>query len=160
MASESEFRNIVEKDLGDLRLALKLKLAALDEIKQEEERLVELMRRLIASIKEIEHVLENEVALFKKLKGGWEKAYAERRWDALAAAVKSGIEHFNREYSETKDIFTTAEQLTKKFESMREIMKRMNQKNVESRESDLRMLEDFKKQKTSAGTAGSRDYTL
>ncbi len=160
MSSESEFRGIVEGDFDKLRLLLKAKVASLDDIKKDETILIETVRRLIAEIKSMEKTLEDEIAMFKRLKGGWEKAYMERRWSALANALKQEIEFFNQEYMRTKDIFGNAENLIRRFENLREILKKMNAKNVESRETDLKVLEDFKRQKEGGGGYNVKDYSL
>lgn len=159
MTSDAEFKKLVEGDLDVLRIALKVKVAALDEIKQEEEHFIETVRRLIVEIKAIEKTLEDEIRMFQRLQGGWEKAYRERRWSALADALKQEIAHFNQEYARTKDLFGNAEILVKRLEQLRDILKKMNLKNVESRESDLKLLEDFKRQKE-GGIYVSKDYTL
>lgn len=159
MVSDSEFKKIIEGDLDTLRIALKVKVAALDEIKQEEEHFIETVRRVIAEIKAVERTLVDEIQMFKRLQGGWEKAYRERRWSALAEALKQEIAHFNQEYTRTKDLFGNAEVLIKRLEQLRDILKKMNLKNVESRETDLKLLEDFKRQKES-GVFISKDYSL
>lgn len=160
MVSESEFRGIVEGDFDKLRLLLKAKVASLDDIKKEEMNLIETVRRLIVEIKSMEKTLEDEIATFKRLKEGWEKAYMERRWAALANALKQEIDFFNQEYMRTKDLFGNAENLIRRFENLREILKKMNTKNVESRETDLKVLEDFKKQKEGSGGYNVKDYSL
>ena len=160
MTSESEFRGIVEGDFDKLRLLLKAKVASLDDIKKEEMNLIETVRRLIVEIKSMEKTLEDEIATFKRLKGGWEKAYMERRWAALANALKQEIDFFNQEYMKTKDLFGNAENLIRRFENLREILKKMNTKNVESRETDLKVLEDFKKQKEGGSGYNVKDYSL
>lgn len=132
MAIDSEFKGLVEGDLGKLKLVLKAKLASLEEIKHEEESLVETMRRLIGAIKSMETTLENEVQMFKKIRSGWEKAYMEKRWAAIANALRQEIAQFNAEYKKTKDIYGSADGLIKRFERLRETLKKMNAANAES----------------------------
>lgn len=160
MAEDNMFKQIIEEDLNKLKFILKMKLASLEEIKKEEEEIVDNIKRLIVSVKEMENTLEGEIEMFKRIKLGWEKAYYQKRWDAIASALKSEIENFNREYGKTKDLYESAGNLANRLEQLRELLKKLNVKNTESRDADLRMVEDFKKQKDGGYFGSSGDYTL
>jgi len=154
------FKQIIEEDLNKLKFILKMKLASLEEIKKEEENIIDNIKRLMVAVKEMEKTLENEIEMFKKISGGWERAYFEKRWEAIGNALKTELENFNNEYKKTKDLFESAGNLAQRLEQLKELLKKLNFKNVESREGDLKMLDDFKKQKEGGYSGGTSEYSL
>lgn len=160
MADNSAFKQIIEEDLNKLKFILKMKLASLEEIKKEEENIIDNIKKLMVAVKEMEKSLENEIEMFKKISGGWERAYFEKRWEAIGNALKSELENFNNEYKKTKDLYESAGNLAQRLEQFKELLKKLNIKNVESRENDLKMLEDFKKQKEGGYSGNLGEYNL
>lgn len=159
MVEDTAFKHIVEEDLSKLKFILKMKLASLEEIKKEEETIIDNIKRLMVSVKEMEKALENEIEVFKKISGGWERAYYQKRWEAIGSALKAELESFNNEYMKTKDLYESAGNLAQRLEEFRELLKKLSSKNTESRENDLKIIDDFKKQKD-GGYSGSGEYTL
>jgi len=160
MVDESAFKQIIEDDLSKLKFILKMKLASLEEIKKEEEEIIDNIKRLMVAVKEMEKSLEIEIEMYKKISSGWEKAYYQKRWESIGNALKAELENFNSEYKKTKDLFESAGNLAARLEQFKELLKKLNTKNIESRENDLRMLDDFKKQKEGGYSGTSGDYTL
>src|SRR3989344_681027 len=107
MVDDASLRKLIDEDLLRIKFILKNKVASLEEIKQEEERLVEGVKKVMAALRELEHVLEKEIEMYRRMQGGWEKAYAERRWAAIGRAIQEEIDFFNREYGQTKSAFDT-----------------------------------------------------
>ena len=149
MAESSTFQKIISGDLDKLKFVLKMKVASFEDIKKEEESILSSLRDLMATIKELEHVLESEIGLFKKLQGGWERAYAEKRWAAIGTALREEIDSFNQEYGKTRDLYQSLQGLTKRFNTLLTLLQRMNTSNIQSRDHDLRLFEDFRQQKES-----------
>ena len=147
MVNNKAFTKIIEQDLDKLRFILKSKLVSFQDIKAEEEKIICSIKDLMASIKDIEHTLESEIQVYKRLKAGWEKAYAEKKWNAIGNALKEEIETFDKEYAKTKNLYENAQTLTRRFSLLIQHARKMNTSNVTSREQDLAILKDFKKQK-------------
>mgnify|MGYP001592158910 CR=1 FL=1 len=147
MADTEQFRKIIDEDLTRLKILLKSKVASFDEIKEEEEQMIEAIKNVMTQVKEMEEVLENEILLFKRLASGWEKAYIDRRWGAIGNAIRGELEDFNNEYSKTKDVYDKCNSLNERLQKLLGLLKSMNAKNKESREKELKMLEDFRQRK-------------
>ena len=147
MADPGQFRKIIDEDLVQLKFLLKSKIASFDEIKQEEEQIIDAIKKVMMQVKEMEMVLENEISLFKKLAGGWEKAYMEKRWGAIGSTIKAELDHFNEEYSRTKDVYDNCSSLYGRMQKLLQLLKSMNAQNKESREKELQILDSFRQRK-------------
>jgi len=147
MFDEIDFRKVIEDDLMKLKFILKMKIASLEDIKKEEENIINGIKKVMGSVKEMEMVLEKEIEKYKRFRSGWDRAYAKKKWDAIGNAVKEEIENFNQEYMKTKDIYDSCELLSKRLDELKDNLKKMNAKNQEGKEKELKMLEEFKKQK-------------
>lgn len=156
MVSTTDFRRVIDDDLMKLKFLLKSKIASLDEIKKEEQRLIDHVKTLIASIRQMEETLEKEIEKYKRFSTGWEKAYAKKKWDLLGQAIREEIDNFNQEYAKTKNAYELCAALTQRLETLRDFLRKMNDANRESNDKELAILEDFRKQKTE----GAASYDL
>ena len=147
MVDDASLRKLIDEDLLRIKFILKNKVASLEEIKQEEERLVEGVKKVMAALRELEHVLEKEIEMYRRMQGGWEKAYAERRWSAIGRAIQEEIDFFNREYGQTKSAFDTFIQLASRIQHINDLLKTLNARNKDAREEELKILETFRTQK-------------
>ena len=147
MADVREFRNIIDNDLMSLRFLLKSKIASFDEIKKEEEMLIESVKNVMAQVKEMENVLEKEISMFRKIAGGWGKAYANKRWDVIGKAVQAELNDFSEEFTKTKKMYKGCAAMHKRLSDLVVMLKGMNSKNKETRHKQLQLIEDFRKQK-------------
>ena len=147
MVEEHPIRKLIDDDLMKLKFLLKSKVASFDEIKAQEEEMIEAVKKVMTRVKEMEAVLENEIVLYKKLAGGWEKAYAEKRWKAIGHAVQDELQDFNEEYTKTKDAYSECLALHDRLHRLVALLKGMNSKNKETRSKELEMLENFRQQK-------------
>ena len=150
MVDQQTFHKIVDEDFFKLKFLLKNKIASFDEIKKEEQQIIEAIKQLMAQIKEMELVLEEEVAQYKRLSKGWEKAYVEKRWHALGNAIKHELDGFALEYQKTKNTYQSCLALYQRLQGLVKILKTMNSDNKQEQQEELKLLEDFKKQKQSA----------
>ncbi len=151
MVEEHPFRKLIDDDLMRLKFLLKSKVASFDEIKAQEEEIIETIKKVMTKVKEMEMVLEGEIGVYKKLVGGWEKAYTEKRWKAIGHAIQDELEDFNQEYGKTKDVYNECLGLHNRLHKLVALLKGMNSKNKETREKELQMLEDFRQQKKVVG---------
>lgn len=147
MADPEQFRKLIDEDLLQLKFLLKNKVASFDEIKQEQEQIIESIKKVMTQVKEMEMVLEQEILLYKKLAAGWEKAYLDKRWGAIGEAIKGELEDFNHEYTKTKNVYDHCTTLHDRLHKLIALVKNMNVKNKETREKELKMLEDFRQRK-------------
>ena len=148
MGSDKTFRKVIDDDLMKLKFILKSKVASIEDIKKQEQNVVDTIKQLITSVREIEETLEKEIDKYKRFEKGWQKAYAKKKWDILGGAIKEEVDNFNQEYLKTKDLYDTCGALNERLETLRSMLKKMNARNKESKDKELALLEDFKKQKT------------
>lgn len=147
MADPQDFRKLIDEDLLQLKFLLKSKVASFDDVKREQEQIIEAIKKVMTQVKEMELVLEQEIQLYKKLAAGWEKAYVDKRWGAIGQTIKGELEDFNREYAKTKNVYDECMALHGRLHSLITLLKNMNVKNKETREKELKMLEDFRQRK-------------
>jgi|GEM_PF-4237134 hypothetical protein len=147
MADPTTFRTLIDQDLLALKFLLKSKVASFDNIKKEEEQLIDSIKKVIVQVKDMERVLEQEISLFKTLAGGWEKAYVEKRWNAIGQTIRAELDNFNQEYSKTKDLYDQCQSLHQRLDKLVTLLKSMNAKNKESRDKELTLLDNFRKRK-------------
>jgi len=148
MVNDKEFRKVIDDDLMKLKFILKSKVATLDDIKKKEQTIIDNIKGLITSVRQIEEALEKEIEKYKRFEKGWQKTYAKRKWAVLGEAIRQEIENFNQEYLKTKDIYDTTSSLSERLSTLRTLLKKMNARNKESKEKELAILQDFKRQKT------------
>lgn len=147
MADPPEFRKLIDEDLLQLKFLLKSKVASFDEIKKEEEQIIESIKNVMTQVKEMEMVLEQEIQMYKKLAAGWEKAYVDKRWGAIGQTIKAELDDFNQEYTKTKSVYEQCTGLHKRFSKIITLIRNMNAQNKDTREKELKMLEDFRQKK-------------
>jgi hypothetical protein len=147
MVDQHAFRKIIDEDMLKLKILLKGRIASFDDIKKEEEKLIDMVKHVMAQVKEMEKVMEQEITLFRKLSGGWGKAYANKRWDLIGKAVQGELNDFHEEYLKTQDMYKGVVALHQRLETLVSLLKDMNVKNKESRQEKLKLLQDFRKQK-------------
>ncbi len=144
MVDIAPLQKIIDEDLLKLKFLLKNKIASIEEIKAEEETIVNDIKTLMTSIKEIETFLEEEINSYKKMKGGWTEAYKNKRLKAIGSAIQKEIELFDKEYAQTKNLYTTAMKLREKLDHIIRILTTMNETNKETKGNELKLLQDFK----------------
>ena len=147
MVNSKSFQKIIDEDLLAIKFLLKNKVASFDEVKKEEEKIIDSVKQLMSQIKEMELILEKEIGMYKRLAKGWEKAYVDRRWKAIGKAIQYELDSFHGEYSKTKDIHQECFSLHDRLQELVSLLKKMSARNKESREEELKLLEDFKTQK-------------
>ncbi|MEK6839734.1 MAG: hypothetical protein AABX72_02235 [Nanoarchaeota archaeon] len=147
MTDPQEFRKLIDEDLLQLKFLLKSKVASFDDIKKEQEQIIESIKNVMTQVKEMEMVLEQEIQMYKKLAAGWEKAYVDKRWGAIGQTIKAELEDFNQEYAKTKSVYEQCTGMHKRLSKLISLIKNMNAQNKDTREKELKMLEDFRQKK-------------
>ena len=143
--TQRKLQTLIEEDLMQLKLLLKLQMAGYSIIKRKEQQCIDHFHGTWHSVKIIEKHLKKELKLIEVLRKKAEKEHKQKRWDEVRKVLKHEIKEFNDNLRKGQNFVTSCTHLNKRLSDFQQVMKTAKRKTLKQHE--LRTIRQFIKEK-------------
>ncbi len=132
--TQRKLKKLVETDLMQLKLLLKLRMASYSTIKQKEQQSINHFHNIWHSAKTIEKHLRRELKLIEKLRKKAEKEHKQKRWNGIRKVLKHELQEFNENLRKGKNFVQSCTHLNKRLNDFQQTMKTAKRKTLKQHE--------------------------
>ena len=142
--TQRKLQTLIERDIMQLKLLLKLRMASYETIKQKEQKHIDHFHNTLKSVKTIERHLQRELRTIDALRKKAEKEHKVKRWNAIHGTLKEEIKDFHNRLRDGSDFVAEAKSLHNRLTDFQQILKSARRK---PQEHELKVIRTFAKTK-------------
>lgn len=143
--TEKKLQQLVERDIMQLKLLLKLRMVGYSEIREKEREHIHHFHTTLLSVKDIENHLRKELQLINTLRKKAEKTHRMKRWNIVHATLKRELQEFHRALEQRKNLVAASQHLSHRLQTFFTLLKTAQRKTLKGEEG-LRILRTFRQE--------------